>query len=155
MFLWYKQKTAYELRISDWTSDVCSPDLSRLSIAKSIFTPPKGVTLPEVMVGVSHCGYSVSVKSWLAAVLLLSNTPKAVSALASATISTLAGFQYTGLRFTMKDHWMVSCCSLALSAMAPMRYAFICLVSSMSNTISPLTAVTVRSEDNTSELQSL
>src|SRR3546814_20770972 len=98
MFLWYKQKTAYELRISDWTSDVCSPDLSRLSIAKSMFTPPKGVTLPEVMVGVSHCGYSVSVKSWLAAVLLLRNTPNAVSALASVPISTLAGFQYTGER---------------------------------------------------------
>src|SRR3546814_6365188 len=30
MFLWFfffKQKTAYELRISDWSSDVCSSDL--------------------------------------------------------------------------------------------------------------------------------
>src|SRR3546814_8716246 len=26
--LFYKQKTAYELRISDWSSDVCSSDLS-------------------------------------------------------------------------------------------------------------------------------
>src|SRR3546814_5303615 len=25
----FKQKTAYELRISDWSSDVCSSDLSR------------------------------------------------------------------------------------------------------------------------------
>src|SRR3546814_3082201 len=25
--LFYKQKTAYELRISDWSSDVCSSDL--------------------------------------------------------------------------------------------------------------------------------
>src|SRR3546814_5404846 len=27
MFLFFKQKTAYELRISDWSSDVCSSDL--------------------------------------------------------------------------------------------------------------------------------
>src|SRR3546814_5111843 len=27
VFLFFKQKTAYELRISDWSSDVCSADL--------------------------------------------------------------------------------------------------------------------------------
>src|SRR3546814_7167475 len=26
----FKQKTAYEMRISDWSSDVCSSDLARL-----------------------------------------------------------------------------------------------------------------------------
>src|SRR3546814_8344694 len=26
-FVFFKQKTAYEMRISDWTSDVCSSDL--------------------------------------------------------------------------------------------------------------------------------
>src|SRR3546814_4617214 len=30
MFFFFKQKTAYELRISDWSSDVCSSDLHRL-----------------------------------------------------------------------------------------------------------------------------
>src|SRR3546814_3908933 len=29
IFCFFKQKTAYELRISDWSSDVCSPDLQR------------------------------------------------------------------------------------------------------------------------------
>src|SRR3546814_19197108 len=29
LFFFFKQKTAYELRISDWSSDVCSSDLSR------------------------------------------------------------------------------------------------------------------------------
>src|SRR3546814_3976217 len=29
-FFFFKQKTAYELRISDWSSDVCSSDLLRL-----------------------------------------------------------------------------------------------------------------------------
>src|SRR3546814_2720688 len=28
-FFFFKQKTAYELRISDWSSDVCSSDLGR------------------------------------------------------------------------------------------------------------------------------
>src|SRR3546814_10300025 len=27
-FLFFKQKTAYEMRISDWSSDVCSSDLA-------------------------------------------------------------------------------------------------------------------------------
>src|SRR3546814_1297978 len=27
-FVFFKQKTAYEMRISDWSSDVCSSDLS-------------------------------------------------------------------------------------------------------------------------------
>src|SRR3546814_4784409 len=29
MFLFFKQKTAYEMRISDWSSDVCSSDLEQ------------------------------------------------------------------------------------------------------------------------------
>src|SRR3546814_8663080 len=29
MFFFFKQKTAYEMRISDWSSDVCSSDLNR------------------------------------------------------------------------------------------------------------------------------
>src|SRR3546814_10070867 len=30
VFFFFKQKTAYEMRISDWSSDVCSSDLARL-----------------------------------------------------------------------------------------------------------------------------
>src|SRR3546814_3713563 len=29
-FFFFKQKTAYEMRISDWSSDVCSSDLARM-----------------------------------------------------------------------------------------------------------------------------
>src|SRR3546814_3377618 len=29
-FFFFKQKTAYEMRISDWSSDVCSSDLASL-----------------------------------------------------------------------------------------------------------------------------
>src|SRR3546814_1651533 len=30
VFFFFKQKTAYEMRISDWSSDVCSSDLLRI-----------------------------------------------------------------------------------------------------------------------------
>src|SRR3546814_1300446 len=30
IFFFFKQKTAYEMRISDWSSDVCSSDLTKL-----------------------------------------------------------------------------------------------------------------------------
>src|SRR3546814_2076591 len=30
LFFFFKQKTAYEMRISDWSSDVCSSDLTPL-----------------------------------------------------------------------------------------------------------------------------
>src|SRR3546814_9191689 len=33
MFFFFKQKTAYAMRISDWSSDVCSSDLGRKRLA--------------------------------------------------------------------------------------------------------------------------
>src|SRR3546814_8355567 len=33
-FFFFKQKTAYEMRISDWSSDVCSSDLRRAAAGK-------------------------------------------------------------------------------------------------------------------------
>src|SRR3546814_8910847 len=38
MFFFFKQKTAYEMRISDWSSDVCSSDLlvNRLDIVAQL-----------------------------------------------------------------------------------------------------------------------
>src|SRR3546814_19313739 len=43
VFFFFKQKTAYEMRISDWSSDVCSSDLV-LALAARI----KGVVDPEI-----------------------------------------------------------------------------------------------------------
>src|SRR3546814_1045437 len=33
LFFFFKQKTAYEMRISDWSSDVCSSDLWGVNVA--------------------------------------------------------------------------------------------------------------------------
>src|SRR3546814_1363560 len=43
----FKQKTAYEMRISDWSSDVCSSDLTN-----STFTGPR----VEGLIGYDHVG---------------------------------------------------------------------------------------------------
>src|SRR3546814_7283083 len=32
LFFFFKQKTAYEMRISDWSSDVCSSDLQQQAL---------------------------------------------------------------------------------------------------------------------------
>src|SRR3546814_6451666 len=40
IFFFFKQKTAYELRISDWSSDVCSSDLGVSTFHTSHDTPP-------------------------------------------------------------------------------------------------------------------
>src|SRR3546814_14126591 len=37
----FKQKTAYEMRISDWSSDVCSSDLNALAIARWLKAQPQ------------------------------------------------------------------------------------------------------------------
>src|SRR3546814_18942785 len=37
MIFFFKQKTAYEMRISDWSSDVCSSDLTELTRALADF----------------------------------------------------------------------------------------------------------------------
>src|SRR3546814_2119881 len=38
VFFFFKQKTAYEMRISDWSSDVCSSDLRIGGIEKQVGT---------------------------------------------------------------------------------------------------------------------
>src|SRR3546814_4167940 len=38
MFFFFKQKTAYEMRISDWSSDVCSSDLGIVTQKTNHFT---------------------------------------------------------------------------------------------------------------------
>src|SRR3546814_12373431 len=36
-FFFFKQKTAYEMRISDWSSDVCSSDLADFGVGRIEF----------------------------------------------------------------------------------------------------------------------
>src|SRR3546814_10289751 len=36
LFFFFKQKTAYEMRISDWSSDVCSSDLQKRELRAEV-----------------------------------------------------------------------------------------------------------------------
>src|SRR3546814_2605255 len=45
----FKQKTAYEMRISDWSSDVCSSDLTTPPIASTTDRPTNPDTATPVM----------------------------------------------------------------------------------------------------------
>src|SRR3546814_2426337 len=50
-FFFFKQKTAYEMRISDWSSDVCSSDL-RARCGQ----PAPCALLPPVEIGLEQIG---------------------------------------------------------------------------------------------------
>src|SRR3546814_3349276 len=63
VFFFFKQKTAYEMRISDWSSDVCSSDLKDLGkmqgighnflpLHERIFSDPE-VSVEDVLMAVS------------------------------------------------------------------------------------------------------
>src|SRR3546814_16688234 len=56
-FFFFKQKTAYEMRISDWSSDVCSSDLAMRALGRGFANAPIalafimifGAALPDVV----------------------------------------------------------------------------------------------------------
>src|SRR3546814_1803041 len=51
LFFFFKQKTAYEMRISDWSSDVCSSDLGPgIVMAVADFAPAAAQAADEVQV---------------------------------------------------------------------------------------------------------
>src|SRR3546814_6747137 len=51
IFFFFKQKTAYEMRISDWSSDVCSSDLQGLDLgADDYMSKPFALTELEARV---------------------------------------------------------------------------------------------------------
>src|SRR3546814_7235816 len=54
VFFFFNQKTAYELRISDWSSDVCSSDLEDLTAkAEAAEAETKGDALTEFAVNLN------------------------------------------------------------------------------------------------------
>src|SRR3546814_10309876 len=65
VFFYFKQKTAYEMRISDWSSDVCSSDLAGATLerfhalaftALKTATPPADVAAGHQLVFVGRRG---------------------------------------------------------------------------------------------------
>src|SRR3546814_7638588 len=54
-FFFFKQKTAYEVRISDWSSDVCSSDLARAVLNK----------IPDFHIGINFSSLDLQAKETL------------------------------------------------------------------------------------------
>src|SRR3546814_4554363 len=62
-FFFFKQKTAYEMRISDWSSDVCSSDLATISVPLSD---------SRVLTGWRDSSLRISLIGWLRSTLTTS-----------------------------------------------------------------------------------
>src|SRR3546814_10752497 len=71
MFFFFKQKTAYEMRISDWSSDVCSSDLVA-------FTPKELRVANDLSERLGYVGQDSVTKS-LTINGLLANRSKSIS----------------------------------------------------------------------------
>src|SRR3546814_13226206 len=52
IFFFFKQKTAYEMRISDWSSDVCSSDLGNVRVTQAGMT----LTAPRMTIAYTRSG---------------------------------------------------------------------------------------------------
>src|SRR3546814_18629367 len=63
MLFFFKQKTAYEMRISDWSSDVCSSDLTateRLDIKHQIMRRASEVLPADAIIGTNTSALSIT-----------------------------------------------------------------------------------------------
>src|SRR3546814_10193515 len=123
-FFFFKQKTAYEMRISDWSSDVCSSDLD------------------DGADGGGDVGLCVHVQF-----LSFGSIQALGSARASAALIMVSAFRSSALRGGVS----VSCAEMRAKRMAGAA-STIRRTSSTSAKPSPHTC---RSEEHTSELQSL
>src|SRR3546814_8354925 len=57
MFFFFKQKTAYEMRISDWSSDVCSSDLTKMCGERIVLSYAKDMVV-QIVRPATVCGVS-------------------------------------------------------------------------------------------------
>src|SRR3546814_4777174 len=65
LFFFFKQKTAYEMRISDWSSDVCSSDLLKDELILAYSTASSETVLPRIMEKMTNYGAPQSITSFV------------------------------------------------------------------------------------------
>src|SRR3546814_4525572 len=58
-FFFFKQKTAYEMRISDWSSDVCSSDLIAVDVIEHGMQDAEIDPAAVILEIVDHCHQAV------------------------------------------------------------------------------------------------
>src|SRR3546814_2938752 len=96
-FFVVKQKTAYEMRISDWSSDVCSSDLPGIQPDGSYITPEGDRLVGEA----DQATYLRTAQDWIIAPLL-KNTP------GLAGVDTIGGHVRSEERRVGKE-WVSTC----------------------------------------------
>src|SRR3546814_10312262 len=74
LFFFFKQKTAYEMRISDWSSDVCSSDLAVCCFVPDRRAVRSGAGCCALPAIVAHCAARIAM-SRPAPVVGLANRP--------------------------------------------------------------------------------
>src|SRR3546814_6639975 len=121
-FFFFKQKTAYEMRISDWSSDVCSSDLG---LALGIALTGAGLAgfwVPQLVAIVTEAA------GWRAAYLALAGIASATAPIVwfgfrsvpqgrkpRATAAPLAGMTAAEARRTGR-FWLLTIISFAMAA---------------------------------------
>src|SRR3546814_873853 len=64
-FFCFKQKSAYEMRISDWSSDVCSSDLSAPKRSEAVAQRPAHAVRLEIRIAASDVGPAAIQQEWV------------------------------------------------------------------------------------------
>src|SRR3546814_1605096 len=115
MFLFFKQKTAYDMRISDWSSDVCSSDLIVESAGNIVFsikkklTPHFGVQTPYLAAVVKGTTFSVTVDGTGASVQVVEGAVE-VSTLDGGARDLIRSEEHTSeLQSLMRSSYAVFC----------------------------------------------
>src|SRR3546814_14148284 len=125
IFFFFKQKTAYEMRISDWSSDVCSSDLGVWGMAHT--SSAVGLYLFGGVVtglGVAFTAFSLA----MAAMAKVVGPERRSLALGLGTASGSFGqvvFSPLGQAFIPKPGWTTALHILALSALLVIPLAFV------------------------------
>src|SRR3546814_14002266 len=89
MFVFFKQKTAYDMRISDWSSDVCSSDLANGTfVPLAIAAPARMDSLPDVPT-FNELGYAEANKMSVFGFFAPGKTPEAIVAKLNAEIKQI------------------------------------------------------------------
>src|SRR3546814_4654234 len=137
----FKQKTAYEMRISDWSSDVCSSDLAGISFGSVIIQ----ILLLDMVVSVDSILTAVGMTDHLPVMVIAVVVAVGVMLLAADPLARFIDRNPTVVMLALGFLLMIGAILIAdgFGVHVPKGYIYAAM------------AFSARSEEHTSELQSL
>src|SRR3546814_4106249 len=113
VFCFFKQKTAYEMRISDWSSDVCSSDLEACAVSDSV---------TDFIAGLPKAELHLHIEGSLEPEMMFALAERNGVALPYADVETLrAAYRFTSLQDRSEEH------TSELQSLMRISYAVFCL----------------------------